>query len=257
MNPTARMGIGLIGDIPAGAVMAQALAGAGHALVGRSAPPEDRADHVEALLPGVPVLTPTDIARRSEMVILAADGDALDHLATTLAEDGVIQPGQIVVHVAADGALAQLTPLMSKGAIGLRLIPLLPLTGHSLDIKRLRGGWCAVVAHAPVSPIGQALAVEMGMEALVVDPEGEPALHQALQVARGGAQEFIDSALVGLLEVGLESAPRALAAMLHAEIDQAVRDASSGSDAELLGGADELEALLGSEAFDSPEGERE
>ena len=250
MNPTARMVIGLIGDGAAGAVMAQALAGAGHALVGRSAPPEDRADHVEALLPGVPVLEPADIARRSEMVILATDGEALDHLVASLAEAGVIQPGQIVVHVSPDGTLGQLTPAMSKGAIGLRLIPLLPLTGHSLDIKRLRGGWCAVIAHGPVSPIGQALAVEMGMEALVVDPSHEEVLREALRIARGGAQSFINQSLEGLLEAGLEDSPQALSSLLHAEIDHAVRQLGAGSDAELLAGADQLQELLGSDAFD-------
>ncbi len=249
MNQSARMGIGLIGDLPAGAVMAQALAGAGHALIGRSAPPEDRADHVEALLPGVPVVDAVDIVQRSEMVILATDGDALEHLIARLRDQAVVQPGHIITHISAQGSIEQLAPLMGQGAIALRLIPLIPLTGHSLDIRRLRGGWCAVVANGPVSPIGQALALEMGMDSLVVDPGQEAALENAIQVATSGASSFVHDAIDGLLDQGVEQAAPAMAALLHAHIDQAVRDNHTGAAEDLSLTGDDLEDLLGPEPF--------
>ena len=217
------MGIGLVGDSPAGAVMAQALAGAGHALVGRSVPPEDRADHVEALLPGVPVMDVDDIIRRSEMVILASDGDALAHVVDDIEQKGLCQPGQIVCQTSTGESLATLAPVMAQGAITVRLVPLLPLTGHSLDIRRLRGAWCGVVAHGPVAPIGQALALEMGMEALVITPEGEAAYNDSVALATDQTHQFVQEALTPLLDAGVDFAPQALQSLLHATIDGIVR----------------------------------
>ncbi len=221
------MGIGLVGDSPAGAVMAQALAGAGHALVGRSAPPEDRADHVEALLPGVPVMDIDDIIRRSEMVILATDGDALTHVVEAIDTKKLCQPGQIVCQLSAHDSLEALTPVMAQGAITLRLVPLLPLTGHSLDIRRLRGAWCGVVAHGPVAPIGQALALEMGMEALVIAPEGETAFNESVALATEQTQRFVNASLQPLLDAGVDYAPQALQSLLHATIDGVIRSHST------------------------------
>lgn len=223
MNHNARMGIGLVGDSPAGAVMAQALAGAGHALVGRSAPPEDRADHVEALLPGVPVMDVEDIIRRSEMVILATEGDALAHVVDDIDSKKLCQPGQIVCQLSASESLESLAPAMAQGAITLRLVPLLPLTGHSLDIRRLRGAWCGVVAHGPVAPIGQALALEMGMEALVIGPEGETAFNESVALATEQTHRFVDTALQPLLDAGVDHAPQALQSLLHATVDGIIR----------------------------------
>jgi len=213
----------LVGDSPAGAVVAQALAGAGHALVGRSAPPEDRADHVEALLPGVPVMDVEDIIRRSEMVILATDGDALAHVVADIDTKKLCQPGQIVCQLSPHDSLESLAPVMAQGAITVRLVPLLPLTGHSLDIRRLRGAWCGVVAHGPVAPIGQALALEMGMEALLISPEGEAAFNDSVALATEHTHSFARDALAPLLDAGVDHAPQALQSLLHATIDGIIR----------------------------------
>ena len=240
MTPSARMGIGLVGDSPAGAVIAQALAGVGHAVIGRSAPPEDRADHVEALLPGVPVLEIADVVRRADMVILAAEGEALHHILDQWVSQELSPPGQIVAQVSIDGNVVALDMLRDKGVITLALVPLLPLTGHSLDVRRLQGAWCAVVAPTPVAPIGQALAMEMGMEALDVPAGNAPALASAIHKATTGVETFIGNALNPLAAAGIDNAARALQALLHANIDQHVRevagdadDAWSASDAEI------------------------
>jgi hypothetical protein len=54
---TGRMGVGLIGDLELGPVLALGLAGAGHALIGRSAAGPEREESVHGMLPDVPVLT--------------------------------------------------------------------------------------------------------------------------------------------------------------------------------------------------------
>lgn len=53
-----RLGVGIIGAGRVGPIIGAALAGAGHALTGVTSGSDD--DRVEAILPGVPVLTPED-----------------------------------------------------------------------------------------------------------------------------------------------------------------------------------------------------
>lgn len=230
MTPSARMGIGLVGDLPAGVVVAQALAGVGHAVIGRLAPSEDRADHVEALLPGVPVLEIADVARRAEMVIFAADGEARDHILHQWVTQELSPPGQIVAQVSQDGDVSCLNALRDTGVITLGLVPLLPLTGHSLDVRRLQGAWCGVVAPAPIAPIGHALAMEMGMEVLEVPAEKAPALASAIDRAARGVESFIGEALDPLGAAGIDNAPLALQALLHSSIDKHVRDVAGDRD---------------------------
>jgi predicted short-subunit dehydrogenase-like oxidoreductase (DUF2520 family) len=168
-----------------------------------------------------------DIIRRSEMVILATDGEALTHVVEAIDTKKLCQPGQIVCQLSAHDSLEALAPVMAQGAITLRLVPLLPLTGHSLDMRRLRGAWCGVVAHGPVAPIGQALALEMGMEALVIAPEGETAFNESVALATEQTQRFVNASLQPLLDAGVDYAPQALQSLLHATVDGIIRSHST------------------------------
>jgi cytochrome P450 len=69
MNQASRLGVGIIGAGRVGPVIGAALAGAGHALTGITASSDP--DRVEAILPGVPVLAADEVARRSELVVVA------------------------------------------------------------------------------------------------------------------------------------------------------------------------------------------
>ena len=70
--------------------------------------------------------------------------------------------------------------------IPIALHPALIFTGTSLDLGRLSGASVAVTAPTPVLPIGQALAVEMGAEPIII-AEGDRA---AYAEAVAAAQEF-------------------------------------------------------------------
>lgn len=229
------MGVGLIGDAPAGAVLAQALAGAGHALIGRSAPPEDRAESVDALLPGVPVWDVADIVSRSEFVLLAAEGEALDTLVDMFEREGLSQPGQLVAHLALDRGLRVLDPLQRRGIIPLRLYPMMPFTGTSIDVARLRGAYCAVSAPNPVLAIAQALAIEVGMEPVVLDDDQHELFSEAVTQVTGASLDFVHTAIDSLNRAGIDHAAPALAALLRATIDRVVREQTSEGD--LLGEA--------------------
>jgi predicted short-subunit dehydrogenase-like oxidoreductase (DUF2520 family) len=217
-----RLGIGIVGAGRVGPVLGAALGGAGHAIVGISAVSQPSRDRAEAMLPGVPVLTVPEIVERSELVLLAVPSAELPQLVAGLAATGAWQPGQLVVHTAAEHGVGVLGPAMTAGAIPHAIHPAMAFTGTSVDLARLRDAWCAVTAPAPVLLIGQALVVEMGAEPVVIAVADRPAYAEAI----GAASEF-SSAVVGqsverLRAIGVERPGRMLGPLVRSAVENAL-----------------------------------
>jgi predicted short-subunit dehydrogenase-like oxidoreductase (DUF2520 family) len=225
---TGRMGVGLIGSLAHGAVIASGLAGAGHALVARSPVSDSAEEQVSAMLPGVPVEDPITVARRSELVILAEDGDGLTDTVRRLTDGGAWVSGQLVCHLGVSHGLDALTPATSAGAIGIRLLPLLAFTGTSIDVGRMREAWCVVSAPAPVLPIAQALAIELGMEPLVLDDAHHADLREAVEAATTAASEVVSEAMASFGRAGFSGMEHALAKLLTSSVEAAVEKPSEG-----------------------------
>ena len=225
---TGRMGVGLIGSLPQGAVIASGLAGAGHALVARAAGDERGEEQLSAMLPGVPIEDAVTVARRSELVILAEDGDNLTDSVDALSAGGAWVSGQLVCHLGVSHGLDVLAPAQSAGAIGLRLLPLIAFTGTSIDVGRMREAWCVVSAPAPVLPIAQALAIELGMEPLVLDDDKQPELRDAIVAATTAATEVVSGAMAAFGRAGFSGMEHALAKLLTSSVEAAVEKPTDG-----------------------------
>ena len=230
MTRDGRLGIGVIGAGRVGPVLAAALGGAGHAVVAVTAGSDQ--DRVEALLPGVPVLDATEVARRSELVIVAVPHDQLEGLVAGLAEVGAWQPGQLVLHTDPAWGTGVLSPAMAQGAIPLAVHPAIEFTGTSMDLRALSSAYAAVTAPAPVLPIAQALAVELGCEPVVVDEAARPSYAEAIATARDFSRSIVRQAAGLLVEAGIEQPGAFLRALAHTTIDHALAAAGSGPGAE-------------------------
>ncbi|MGZ4650758.1 MAG: Rossmann-like and DUF2520 domain-containing protein, partial [Kineosporiaceae bacterium] len=194
-----------------------------HAVVGVSAVSVASRERAELLLPGIPVLEIPDVVERAELVLLAVPDDALEPLVGGLAEVGAWQAGQLVVHTSGRFGWRVLEPAVASGAIPLALHPAMTFTGLSLDLARLADCCFAVTAPAPVLPIGQALVVEMGAEPVVVAEEARPLYHAALAHAANHLVTLVAESLDLLAAAGVEPAPRVLAPLLSAALDNALR----------------------------------
>lgn len=234
-----RLGIGIIGAGKVGPVLGAALAGAGHALVGISAISEESKERAAAILPDVPLLEVPQIVERSELVLIAVPDDQIGGLVSGLADAGVWQPGQIVLHTSAQFGVEILQPAMQAGAIPLALHPAMAFTGTSMDISRLSEAYIAVTAPTPVLPIGQALAVEMGGEPIVIAEGSRPAYAEAIATASQFSVAIVDQATGILSELGIENPGRIVAPLIRSSVDNALGRAG---DASRLGftGIDEL-----------------
>ena len=221
-----RLGIGLIGAGRVGPVLALALAGAGHALTGVSAISAESRERAETLLPGVPVLDVPEVVRRSELVIFAIPGDELPALVRGLTETDAWQPGQLALHTAPEHGYRVFAPALAHGVIPLALHPALVFTGTSLDIGRLAGASVAVTAPTPVLPIGQALAVEMGAEPVVIADEDRPDYADAIAGAGELARAVVRQAVDALRSLGLERPDRVIGGLVRAAVDEELRAAA-------------------------------
>lgn len=224
-----RLGIGIIGAGKVGPILGAALAGAGHALVGISAISEESKERAVAILPGVPLLEVPEIVERSELVLLAVPDEELPALINGLAVAGVWQPGQIVLHTSATFGVEVLKPAVSAGVIPLALHPAMSFTGTSMDIARLADSYIAVTAPTPVLPIGQALAVEMGGEPIVITEAQRPQYAEAIATASQFSAAIVEQASSLLGEMGIENPGRIIAPLIRSAVDNALGQAGDAS----------------------------
>lgn len=240
MAEAGRLGVGVIGAGNVGPILARAFAGAGHAIVGMSAQGEAARERVEALLPGVPVLDERRLVERSELVLLAIPADQIPGLVSGLAELGAWQPGQIVAHTAPGLGTAVLEPALRLGAIPLAFHPALAFTGTSLDLGRLHGSYVAVTAPTPVLPIGQALAVEIGAEPIIVAEADRASYAEAVAVATSFSSAVVDQAAGLLAGLGIAAPGRVLAGLIRSSVENALAK-TAGPDLEVQAVHDALE----------------
>lgn len=224
-----RLGIGIIGAGKVGPILGAALAGAGHALVGISAISEQSKERAQAILPDVPVLDVPVIVERSELVLIAVPDEELPGLISGLATAGVWQPGQIVLHTSAVYGVDVLGPATQAGVIPLALHPAMSFTGTSMDIARLADSYIAVTAPTPVLPIGQALAVEMGGEPIVISEAQRPAYAEAIATASQFSAAIVDQATNILAEMGIDRPGRIVAPLIRSAVDNALGQAGDAS----------------------------
>ena len=236
-----RLGVGTIGAGRVGAVLASALANAGHALTGIATVSTRSLERAAVMLPGVPVLPIPDVVERSELVLLAVPESELEALVSGLADAGVWQPGQLVLHTAARFGTGVLDPARRAGAIPLAVHPAMSFTGTSIDLARLPGTWFAVTAPAPVLPIAQALVVEMGGEPFVVAERDRAAYAEAIDTAVSFSTAIVDQAS-GLLDgIGVGRPGAVLAQLVRSSVENALARHDAGPLVDGAGTIDEVD----------------
>ena len=218
-----RLGVGIIGAGRVGPVLGAALAGAGHAIVGISAISESSRERADAMLHGVPILDVPAIIERSELVILAVPAAELAALVAGLASTGAWQPGQLVMHTAAEFGTDVLGPATASGAIPLAIHPAVSFTGTTIDLTQLVGAYFAITAPGPVQPIGQALVVEMGGEPIVVAEGDRAAYAEAIATATSFSSAIVDQASALLASIGIDQPGAVLGPLVRSSVENALR----------------------------------
>ncbi|MGW5449859.1 Rossmann-like and DUF2520 domain-containing protein [Streptomyces asiaticus] len=219
----ARLTVGVVGAGRVGPALAASLRLAGHRPVAASGVSDASVRRAAALLPEVPVVPPSEVLARAELVLLTVPDDALPELVSGLAETGAVRPGQLLVHTSGRYGVSVLEPALRAGALPLALHPVMTFTGTSVDVPRLAGCSFGVTAPEELRLAAEALVIEMGGEPEWIAEESRPLYHAALAIGANHLTTLVAQSLELLRASGVEAPDRMLGPLLGAALDNALR----------------------------------
>ena len=218
-----RLRVGVIGTGRVGAVLGAALRRAGHPVVAGHGVSDLSRVRAEALLPGVPLVEPSQVVEQADLVLLCVRDDALADVAAGLARTAPVHAGQMFVHASGRYGLAALDPLADAGGIPVALHPVMSFTGTSLDLARLEGCPFGVTSWEAMRPAAETLVVEMGGEPVWVPEQARPMYHAALSHGSNHLMTLVVQSLDLLRRAGVDDPARLISPLLHASLDNALR----------------------------------
>ncbi|MGH3517300.1 MAG: Rossmann-like and DUF2520 domain-containing protein [Haloechinothrix sp.] len=226
MTRPARLAVGVVSAGRVGSVLGATLGRAGHSVVAASGLSADSLRRAERLLPGVPLLPPDEVVRRSDLVLLALPDDALAGMVRGLIATGSLRAGQILVHTSGAHGVAVLRPAAEIGVLCLALHPAMTFTGRPEDIARLAAaciGVTAAVEDDAAWNVGEALAMEMGAEPVRIPESSRALYHTALTHGANHLITLVADCAELLHGAGVDNAERLISPLLSAALDNALR----------------------------------
>ena len=217
-----RLAVGVVGAGRVGAVLAAALRRAGHDIVGAAGESDASRSRIAALLPGVPTLKPTDVARASDLLLLTVPDDMLDNVVSMMAASGAIREGQYVAHTSGRHGLAVLAPARAVGARILAVHPAMTFTGTEVDLDRLAGTAFGLTVGAEERELAERLVADLGGRPTWVPEEMRTLYHAGLAHGANHLVTLVTEAMEILSASGVDDPAGTLRPLLSAALDNAL-----------------------------------
>lgn len=228
MAKSPNVAIGVIGIGLAGGSVASALRAAGYDLVAVNARSEEAQERAEVMLPGVPNKSAADVAKESDVVILAVPDSQIQKVARDLVSQEALRPGQVVVHLWGGGGLETLAPVLEAGATPIAIHPAMTFTGTSLDVSRLEDCPMAYTAQPLAVPVAQSLIASMGGDPFAVAEEDRPAYHAALVHAANHLVTLVNEGVDILANLGVDEPAEVLGPLVRTALERGLLEGWSG-----------------------------
>lgn len=216
--------VGVIGAGRAGAVVAAALAAAGHPVVATVAVSEASRERAARLLPGTPIRPADEVATSCDLLLLAVPDDALAGLVAGLTATGAVRAGQVVAHLSGRHGVAVLASAAAVGAVPMALHPAMTLTGASVDVDRLRGAAFGVTAPPAAAQLAADLVHSIGGVCVPVAEELRSLWHAGLAHGANHLVTLVASAAEILRAAGATDPAAVLGPLLSAALGNALAD---------------------------------
>ena len=214
--------IGVVGAGRVGAVLSAALRAAGHDIVAAAGESTASRERIRTLLPGVPVMKPTDVARSSDLLLLTVPDDMLENVVISLVGAGVIRPGQYVVHTSGRHGLAALAAATGVGARAIAMHPAMTFTGTEVDLDRLHGCVFGITAGDADRALAEALVGDLGGVPMFVPEDKRTLYHAGLAHGANHLVTLVSQAMELLAASGAEDPAATLRPLLTAALDNAL-----------------------------------
>jgi predicted short-subunit dehydrogenase-like oxidoreductase (DUF2520 family) len=217
-----RRRIGVVGAGRVGAVLAAGLRARGHEVVAAAGESDASRGRAAELLPGVPMLKPTAVARACEVLLLTVPDDMLGNVVTQLAASGSLREGQYVVHTSGSHGLAVLEPATAVGARPVAVHPAMTFTGTALDLQRLPHCVFGVTAGPDERHLAEQLVSDLGGEVMWVDESLRGLYHAGLAHGANHLVTLVSQAMELLSAAGADDPAATLRPLLQAALDNAL-----------------------------------
>jgi len=214
--------VGVIGAGRVGAVLAHALRAAGHEIVAAAGESDASRTRAAQLLPGVPLLKPSAVARSADLLLLTVPDDMLPNVVAMLSASGAIREGQLVAHTSGRHGLAVLQPAVEVGARPIALHPAMTFTGTALDVARLHDCVFGVTAAAHERGVTEELVADLGGRPMWVPEDKRTLYHAGLAHGANHLVTLVSEALEILAAAGADDPSGTLRPLLTAALDNAL-----------------------------------
>ncbi|QWC86118.1 DUF2520 domain-containing protein [Nocardioidaceae bacterium] len=220
--------LGVVGAGRVGAVLAAAWRQAGAEVVAVSGESDASRHRAATLLPGVPVVKPSAVARACDVLVLAVPDDMLGNVARQLAGAGALtrEPGEAqptVVHLSGRHGLGVLDPAAEVGAARLALHPAMTFTGTVRDLSRLPRCAYAMTSDGPeTAALGTRLVSAVDGSVVEVVEEHRALYHAALAHGANHLVTLVAQAREMLAAAGADDPSATLRPLLEAALGNAL-----------------------------------
>jgi predicted short-subunit dehydrogenase-like oxidoreductase (DUF2520 family) len=224
---TDRFRVGVVGAGRVGAVLAAALAAAGHEVVAAAGESDASHRRIAELLPVTANEKPSAVARSCDLLLLTVPDDMLPNVVAVLSASGAIHAGQYVVHTSGRHGLAVLDDVRAVGAHPVAMHPAMTFTGTAVDLGRLSGCVFGLTAGPDERAFAEGLVADLGGRAMWVPEEMRTLYHAGLAHGANHLVTLVTQAMEVLAAAGADDPAGTLRTLLTAALDNALDQGDS------------------------------
>lgn len=207
LGTPARLAVGIVSAGRVGVALGVALERVGHVVGAATARSEASRDRLARHLPGARIASPAEVARSSELIVLAVPDSALSDVIRELVDSRAVHSGHIVVHTAGAFGADVMRPIHKLGAVVAAIHPAMTFAGTPDDAEHFDScGWGVTAPDEIGQAVGESLVLETGGRPVRIEEAQRPLYHAALAHGSNHLVTLIADALLALEAViGLPS----------------------------------------------------
>lgn len=195
----ARLAVGIISAGRVGVALGTALERVGHVVGAATARSAASRDRLARALPDARIASPVEVARSSELIVLAVPDSVLSGVISDLIEAEAVHAGHIVIHTAGAYGADVLRPFHRLGAVVAATHPAMTFAGTAGDADNFDGcGWGVTAPDEIGQAVGESLVLETGGRPVRIDEAQRPLYHAALAHGSNHLVTLIADALLAL-----------------------------------------------------------